>query len=245
MRSLGGGSVTGQEGRGAQICGPDYARCAAALNAGAWDPQRFLGRELLTVMKIQTAATTASVTRTAKPLVPEIAPIMITWMAARLLFQLCYQCRLIARARVCALEVSRLGRAHRGSRPVQAMKLSLSLDEAGGVTASPNTRGLRIWSSGIGSKMTLAKSIASVGISTSRPALRAKSQAWMKRSNAGKLKPSATERRPPGESTIERQVNVRNGPTSGSYERTPPGARISLDSGTWRIGGRPLWLSPG
>jgi len=134
-----------------------------------------------------------------------------------------------------------LGCAHRGSRPVQAMKLSLSLDKAGGASASPNTRGLRIWSSGIGSKMTLAKSIASVGISTSRPALRAKSQAWMKRSNAGKLKPSATERRPPGESTISLRsvlaTALRAGATSalhqecGSPSTAAPGGSVGDHSG--------------
>jgi hypothetical protein len=40
------------------------------------------------------------------------------------------------------------------------------------------------------------------------------------------------------------QVDVRDRTTSGGYEPTPPGARISDDSGTWWLAWRPLGLSP-
>ena len=55
--------------------------CPQTLPVG-WDSQRFFGRELLTVRRIQTVATTASTMNTATPLVPEIALIMVTSLKA-------------------------------------------------------------------------------------------------------------------------------------------------------------------
>src|SRR5664280_365874 len=43
---------------------------------------------------------------------------------------------------------------------------------------------------------------------------------------------------------FHRQVNVGNCASSRSYERVPPGAWVTHDSGTWGIAGRPLGLSP-
>jgi len=47
-----------------------------------WDSQRFFGRELRTVRRTQTVATTASTMSTTKPLVPEIALIIVTSLKA-------------------------------------------------------------------------------------------------------------------------------------------------------------------
>ena len=52
------------------------------MTPDGWDSQRFLGRELLTVRSTQTVATAPSAMSTAKPLLPEIAPIMVTSLKA-------------------------------------------------------------------------------------------------------------------------------------------------------------------